>query len=625
MEKESFEDVEVAKIMNEHFICIKVDREERPDLDHIYMDAVQLMTGSGGWPLNVFLTPDGKPFYGGTYFPPTNKYNRSSWTTVLLAIKNLWSEKQETALLQSDKIIQHIQSITDSFNKQSNHVGDGVSEKVIITIKDNLMSTADLKEGGFGSAPKFPQTFSLKYLMMYDCFKKEESVLQHALLSIKKMLNGGIYDQLAGGMSRYSTDDNWLAPHFEKMLYDNALLIDLLSDAYKITKDPEIKKGIEHTIDFCESELKSSTGGYFAAIDADSEGEEGKFYTWGKSKIDAVLGEDAALFCSMYGVSENGNWEHTNILHLTKETSAAALQFQLQPSEVESRISIAKIKLLAARNQRIRPQTDDKIILGWNALYLTALCKASAALSNKRYKQLAIDLSDYLENTFISKACVYHVAKDGVAKQYAFLDDMAFFVQSMIHMQELTGNQKYLDCAKQLTENALENYRQSTGALFYFTHQQQKDIVLRKVEMYDAAIPSGNSVMAENMLKLGKLISNETWVNQSTLMLETIMPLVKKHAHSFGVWASLALKQQEGLVEVVVTGEKYQEILTPLLSFYYPTIIFQSSNVEKNYPLLLHKQYENEAQAYVCKDSVCLAAEKDINNIKKLLKRFNGF
>lgn len=625
MEKESFEDVEVARLMNEHFICIKVDREERPDIDHIYMDAVQLMTGAGGWPLNVFLTPDGKPFYGGTYFPPINKYNRSSWTNVLLAIRNLWSEKKETAIVQSEKIIQHIQSIADTFNSQSNQLGDDVSENDLMEIKDNLMSTADLTNGGFGSAPKFPQTFSWKYLMMYDFFNKDEIGFQHAMKSIKKIIQGGIYDQLAGGMCRYSTDDFWLAPHFEKMLYDNALLIDAMSDAYKISKDPEIKKGIEQTIAFCERELKSPNGGYYAAIDADSEGEEGKFYTWSKEEIDAVLGEDAALFCLRYGVRLEGNWEHTNILHQSKEIDALAMEFNIQVTDLESRISKAKSKLLAIRNTRIRPQTDDKIILGWNALYLTALCKAYAALSNDEYKKAAIALSDYLQKTFIKSTGVYHVAQNDAAKQIAFLDDMAFMVQAMIHMQETTGNQHYLDCAKQLSETVFENFGQASGALFYFTQQQQKDVVLRKIEMYDAAIPSGNSVMAENLLKLGKLFSNDSWINHSAAMLKTILPLLKKHPHSFGVWAVAALKQQQGVAEVVITGEKFQEKLISLLSIYCPNVIFQSSAEEKKYPLLMDKQYENEALVYVCKDSTCFAAEKDINNIKKLLKRFSTF
>ena len=621
MEKESFEDVEVAKLMNEHFVCIKVDREERPDIDHIYMDAVQLMTGSGGWPLNVFLTPDGKPFYGGTYFPPIAKHNRSSWTTVLLSINNLWREKKETAVLQSERIIQHIQSITETFNKESSRVGYNISKEDVMEIKDKLMSTADLRNGGFGSAPKFPQTFSLKYLLMHDFFHEEEQVTHHANLSIKKILTGGIYDQLGGGMCRYSTDDYWLAPHFEKMLYDNALLIDVMCDAYKLTQDPQIKKGIEHTIAFCERELKSPTGGYYAAIDADSEGVEGKFYTWERSEIESVLGESAALFCMRFGILPNGNWEHTNILHASKEIDELALQFHMSAQEVESLIAKASATLLAIRDKRIRPQTDDKIILGWNALYLTALCKAFAALSNEEYKNAAIALIHYLQSTFINSDKVYHVAQHGVAKQMAFLDDMAYMVQAMICMQEITGQQTYLDGAKQLTENIIANYRQASGALFYFTHQLQSDIILRKVEMYDAAIPSGNSVMADNLHKLGILFSNDTWVNHSKLMLETVMQVVKKHPHSFGVWASVAIKQQQGLVEVVITGEQYEEKLHPLLSFYFPSIIFQTSATERKYPLLMNKQYGNQALVYVCKDSTCYAPEKDINIIKKLLKK----
>ncbi|MEJ7672637.1 MAG: thioredoxin domain-containing protein [Chitinophagaceae bacterium] len=325
MEHESFEDLETAKQMNDNFVNIKIDREERPDLDHIYMDAVQAMSGSGGWPLNVFLTPDKKPFYGGTYFPPQRAHNRASWKEVLLGVANLFNDKRQEVEAQAEELTQHIgrssvsaqiiNPLQPSQNLSGNVENIFVRQQVE-EIYENVMKQADKEWGGFGNAPKFPQSFTINYLLRYNYYTKNQDALQQACLSLDKMIKGGIYDQIGGGFARYSTDAEWLAPHFEKMLYDNALLIRTLSDAYQITQDESYRKTIIQTIDFIERELSNKDGGFYSALDADSEGEEGKFYVWSFQEITEVLGSDAILFCEYYDVTPNGNWEHKNILRI---------------------------------------------------------------------------------------------------------------------------------------------------------------------------------------------------------------------------------------------------------------------------------------------------------------------
>jgi uncharacterized protein YyaL (SSP411 family) len=385
MERESFEDAATAKIMNEYFVNIKIDREERPDLDNIYMDAVQAMTGSGGWPLNVFLTPDKKPFYGGTYFPPEPMHNRASWKDVLLGISKGFKENRDQINGQAKKLTDHLQSSNAfGFQKTGAISAPGLSD--MDAAVSALLMQADTVWGGFGGAPKFPQTASIRFLLRYHYFNPaHKASLEHALLCLDKMIEGGIYDQLGGGFSRYSTDGQWLAPHFEKMLYDNALLVTTLSEAYQLTKKESYHKAIIETLAFVENELMDADGGFLSALDADSEGVEGKFYTWSSSEIISLLQKSAPLFMAYYGVTEAGNWEHTNILHTPQPSSAVAQQFGVSEKECLKTIQNCNSILMFERNKRIRPQTDDKQLLGWNALMNTAFCKAYAATGNKKY------------------------------------------------------------------------------------------------------------------------------------------------------------------------------------------------------------------------------------------------
>ena len=623
MERESFEDRDVAAYMNDHFVNIKIDREERPDLDHIYMDAVQILTGSGGWPLNVFLTSEGKPFFGGTYFPPEKKYNKPSWKDILHFIIEIWNKNRNEAEEQANKLITHIQAASISLNKpgiNKTEILQKLDDDFFSASTQKILKNADKEYGGFGTAPKFPQTFSIQFLLLYSYFYKDEESKAHALFSLQSMLNGGIYDHLAGGLARYSTDEKWLAPHFEKMLYDNALLIDVLCDAYQISGNDHFKKAIEQTIDFCKKEMHHYNGGFYAALDADSEGVEGKYYVWEIEEIQNILKEDAVVFCEYYNVVENGNWEDKNILHSKKSFHEFAVEKNIDSGFLEVSLEKSREKLLTIRNKRIRPSTDDKILLGWNALFLKALAKASAVLKNESYKQTALDLYEFIINNFSENGSViYHSFKNGKKKYHAFLDDYACLIQACITMQELTGEEKYLLQAKSLTEFVISEFKQEGGNLFFYTSKSQNDVVIRKVEVNDSAVPSGNSIMAENLLYLAKIFDHQEWQNQAEQMLAATLILVEMHPSSFSVWLSVMLKHCKGYKEIIITGGGALTLLREVLSNFIPNKIIQSSIVEKKYPLLKNKKFGNEGLIYVCENFCCSEPIESIMEFQKLI------
>lgn len=612
MERESFENEAVAAYMNEHFVNIKIDREERPDLDHIYMDALQAISGNGGWPLNVFLTPDGRPFYGGTYFPPQKAFNRVSWSDVLHSMTSIWKNKRAEVELQADNLVAHIKKSND-FAYVKNLVPS--TEAISFLNKDdcrlmeaNIFKTADTSDGGFGKAPKFLQTFSIQYLFQYAHFFGDEAAKTHALFTLQKMLNGGIYDQLAGGIARYSTDDHWLAPHFEKMLYDNALFTIVLCDAYQLTRQKEWETGIRNTLEFFMNEMKHPEGGYYTAIDADSEGEEGKFYVWQKKEINDLLDKNAPLFCEYFNVREEGNWEEKNILHITSPAAEIAKKHGMSLTEFHHIIDEAKQILLQARNKRICPGKDDKILLGSNALLLTAFCKAYAVLQEEKYRVAAIELYEFIEVKFKNKGDeggLLHTYKNNKARYTAFLDDYAYLVQACIHLQEITSNQQYLLKARTLTEYVLKNFCDEHSPFLFYTHKEQKDLVVRKIELYDGATPSANAVMASNLNYLGIIFDEQSWRLQSIEMLRSVFNAIKKYPTSFSVWAGMYLLQTAGINEIVVTGQHIEKLVNEILVEYIPNKVLQSNFEENEMPLLQKKQYKKDALIYLCRDYSC--------------------
>ena len=629
MERESFEDEATAVIMNEHFINVKIDREERPDLDHIYMDAVQAMTGSGGWPLNVFLTPEGKPFYGGTYFPPVKAFNRASWKDVLLSIHDAWLNRKSEMEQQAETLIAHLQK-SNNFGQVKNAVqienGKPVFTKEdCIQITKNLMLTADKTEGGFGKAPKFPQTFSINCLLQSAYFLEDANAFQHAELSLNKMLNGGIYDQLAGGLCRYSTDNEWLTPHFEKMLYDNALFIIALSNAFLLTKKEVYKKAIEQTCDFIFSEMKNKTGGYFAALDADSEGVEGKFYVWDKNETDTILGENAALFNSFYDITAQGNWEGKNILRILQPLPEIARKYTLTESEAEKILNTCRKKLLTERNKRTRPATDDKILLGWNALLITAFCKAFAGVQNEKYKSAAIELFNFTEKAFQGKnGSYFHTYKNGDAKYPAFSDDYAYLTEACIHLQEITADESYLRKAKILTEYVLENFPDPESDFFFFTEKNQEDVIVRKVELYDGAVPSANAVMTNNLLYLSLIFDERDWHSRALKQLASLKTIITSHPASFGIWAASAMNVAAGINEIAIVGSDMMPLLRKTLHRYIPNKIMQATTGNSDMALLREKHNFNKTSIYLCRDFKCSDPITDISELDKHLK-FNLF
>jgi len=614
MERESFENEATAALMNEHFINIKIDREERPDIDQVYMDAVQAMTGSGGWPLNVFLTPDAKPFYGGTYFPPVKAFNRASWTEVLTGVASAWNERRAEIEAQAENLTEHI--------SKSGNFTLPVSNTAVIsfenefgfdkceTIFSALMQSADKVWGGFGRAPKFPQTFSIQFLLQYYHYSKDETALQQALLSIDKMLEGGIYDHVAGGLARYSTDVEWLAPHFEKMLYDNALLLLILCDAFQITKLDKYKYAINKTIDFVKSEMLHPQGGFYAALDADSEGEEGRFYVWQKEEIEKILGTDAALFCEFFDVSAQGNWEGKNILRILQPADQFVKERRLDLTGFMKTMGSCLLQLKAERSKRVRPGLDDKIILGWNALMLKAIARAAIVLQDDNYKKLALLNIDFIQKNFTvpgSSVQLMHTWKNGTAKYPAFLDDYAYLADACLALYQLTFDTGFIEKAKDCCEYAVANFSDTEDLFFYYTHKNQDDIIVRKKEIYDGATPSANAVMAVNLLHLSTILDREDWRIRSEDMLKAIAPAVVKYPSSFGVWAGLLMKKINGISEVVVIG-KGAGILAGTISShcYLPAGIIMSSGIEReDYPMLAGKRAAEPAYIYICNNYVC--------------------
>jgi len=623
MERESFEDEETARLMNEHFVNIKIDREERPDLDHIYMDAVQAMTGSGGWPLNVFLTPAAKPFYGGTYFPPKRAFNRPSWQEVLLGVTEAFTQRRNEIDAQSENLTEHLLQ-SNAFGISSAGEMNVFTEEKVNEAFENIMKNADKKWGGFGKAPKFPQSFVIQYLLRFFYATESKEALEQALLSIDKMIDGGIYDQVGGGFARYSTDTEWLVPHFEKMLYDNALLISVTSEAYQITNDKRYKEVIEETIQFVERELMHPEGGFYAALDADSEGEEGKFYVWEHAEVIEFLKEDGVIFCDFFDIKLGGNWEEKSILQRKKKEEVFCNEKNISLGELQRIIQKGKNVLLEKRKERIRPQTDDKILLGWNALMNTALCKAFAATGNEAFKKLAIENMHFLLTKLSNNGTVdfFHSWKNNFAKQPAFLDDYAFLIQALIQLQEITGDTNYLEKAKIITEHVLENFNDSASDFFFYTNSNQIDVIVRKKEVYDGAQPSGNAIMADNLNKLGVYFDESRWKEKSVQMISSLGNAIVRYPTSFGAWASILLQISIGTNEIVIISEESQRILTQVLKEYIPhKVIMTATEGSNSFPLLSGKGKNGETTLYLCRDYTCENPVSSINSLIDLIRR----
>ncbi len=607
MERESFEDEAVANYMNTHFINIKVDREERPDVDHIYMDALQAMTGSGGWPLNIFLLPNGQPFYGGTYFPPNAMQNRASWMDVLKGVQAAFDNNRDKLIEQATHLTQHLlQSNIKAL--QSQEVEAVATNEAFQLLAQKMLQNADTQWGGFGAAPKFPQTFAIQVLFRNYFQNKDQASVVHAIRSIDKMIQGGIYDHLGGGFSRYSVDAMWQAPHFEKMLYDNALILGVLAEAYQITKKPIYLNVIQATFEFLQRELYNGAGGYYAALDADSEGVEGKFYTWSYDELKAVI--DPTIFddfVAYYQVTPNGNWEHTNILWTQSDIE----------KEWEPAWQKALKKLFDVRAVRIRPALDHKIILSWNAMCIVGFCKMYSATGNNQYKDAAIESIQWLEqNLYHTNAhYFYHSSANGIPKTAAFLDDYANLIQAYIQLQEITGNTGYLIQAKKWMDYVLVNFIDEEGLYFYYTAVYQKDVIIRKKEQYDGAQPSGNALICSSLYYLGHVFDLDQWTLHAENMIHSMRPSLLQYPNSFGCWAQSFFQMSTGMIELVGVGPTVYESLPTLNAVFLPHSIRIMSQVEEDRIPLLKDKKCIDNQYFICKNKTCSQPKPHINLI----------
>jgi hypothetical protein len=623
MERESFEDPATADIMNTHFVNIKIDREERPDLDHIYMDAVQAMTGSGGWPLNVFLTPDAKPFYGGTYFPPQKAFNRPSWTETLYGVAQAFRERRHEIDAQAENLTDHLLN-ANSFGIKMPEAADALFHADRLSeCMTQLMKSADRQWGGFGKAPKFPQTFSIRFLLRQHYFTGNTEALDQALLSLDKMIDGGIYDQAGGGFARYSTDAEWLAPHFEKMLYDNALLVIALCEAYQLTGKPRYREVIAETLAFIEREMMHPDGGFYAALDADSEGVEGKFYTWSLEEVRSLLGEDAAAFAAYYDITEAGNWEHTNILWVRKPLGEVAAGLNLDEAALASLLERGRKKLMEARAARIRPLLDDKVLLGWNALMNTAYANAYAATGNEQYKQQALRNMDFLLAAFRdTEGNYYHTWKAGKARYPAFLDDLAYLLEALMELQQITGELAWLEEAKALAQYIIRHFSEPDTPYFFYTPEGQEDVIVRKKEVYDGAVPSGNAVMAGCLHRMAIIYDIKEWRERSLDMYRMLGNAITRYPVSFGVWAMGVQEVVEGVNEIVVEGDNPEGLRADLLVRYVPNkVVVTATKRESDIPLLEGKKSVGKPAIYLCRNNTCQAPVFSADSLISLINR----
>lgn len=625
MERESFEDPETAALMNQYFINIKVDREERPDVDQIYMEACQAFTGQGGWPLNCFLMPDGRPFYAGTYFPPQAAHSRPSWPQLLQHLARVYREERDKVEAQADQLTGIIKRTDSVFLKDQlspDTREETFSEAYQNRLFQQMKGHFDREHGGFGGAPKFPAAMSLQYLLEYAHFYREEDALHHVGHSLDKMIRGGIYDQLGGGFARYATDRAWLVPHFEKMLYDNALLTGLLADAYKVTRRPLYRRTIAETLEFIQREMTSPEGGFYSALDADSEGEEGKFYVWDKKEIDEVLGTESDLFCRFYGVEKGGNWEGKNILWRPRSLAVFATQHKMEEAELRGKLDRNRQQLLEHRARRIRPGLDDKILLGWNALMSSAYLKAGQALGEPAYTDTARRNIDFLLERLRRPGSeqFFHTYKEGRTQYSAFLDDYAFLIAALIDLYESVFEEKYLREAHRLMEYARKEFLDPETNLFYFTSAEQKDILLRKKEVYDSAVPSGNSTMVHNLLRLSGFFDEDAYRDQATAMLSSMREAVEKYSTSFARWARATLYLSTAPWGIAVVGTEALRRAADLNTHFLPNrIIMAAPEPDAAYPLLADKEKGSPAKIYACRRYACQRPVTEVEEAVKMV------
>ena len=599
MAHESFEDDSIAKLMNDNFINIKVDREERPDLDQIYMSAVQLMTGSGGWPLTVFLTPGSEPFFGGTYFPPQDNHGRPSFRRVLLSIAEAYKSRRNDVQANSKLIIERINA---QATRQSEH--DGLSVDLLDNACSEIAKRFDPLNGGFGEAPKFPPSMVIDFLFRYHSRSKDKKALEMACLTLEKMAYGGIYDQVGGGFHRYSTDQHWLVPHFEKMLYDNALMSRAYLDGFRITGNNIFKNVVEETLDFVARELRDENGGFFSTQDADSEGIEGKFYVWSLAEFLEVIGKNNETMTRYFNVTEAGNFESQNILNVSMPAKLFAQAEGLSEEELTQSIAHSREKLLRRRDCRIKPGRDEKILTDWNGMMLRAYAEAATFLNRNDYRSIAESNANFLLSTMWDGRKLLHSYKDGSARFNAYLDDYANLADGLLSLYELTFDLKWLEHSIELVDSMIEQFWDHSNGGFYFTSNDHEALVARTKEYFDNATPSGNSVAADILNKLSALMNRPDYREKSEQICKSLGDYIRQFPSGMGRMLSSVDFIVGPSREIALIGSA-AELLSIVRKSYLPRSVIAYGNSDK-IPLLRDRQIiDGQGTAYVCENYMC--------------------
>jgi len=617
MEEESFEDSLVARIMNEKYISIKVDREERPDVDQVYMNAVQLMTGSGGWPLNVVTLPDGRPIWGGTYFP------KDQWINALTQISDLYNKEPEKFINYADTLEKGIKSldiITTNDNQElasidiDQHIG-------------SLVNKIDKKNGGFSGAPKFMMPNNIHFLLRSAYQNNDKETLELVNLTLEKMAYGGVYDQIGGGFSRYSTDEKWHIPHFEKMLYDNAQLISLYSDAYLITNNELYKNVVYETISFVLEELTNSNGGFYSSIDADSksldgEENEGAYYVWKEDELKKLLKDEFVIFSDYYNINKYGYWEDNNyVLIKNKSDATFAKAHNLSKKQVSKKIDAWKKILIEARDKRSMPNIDDKILTSWNGLMINAFVDAYRVFNDKNFLDVASSSAEFIvKNMKKTDGGLYHSHKDGKSKINGYLEDYAASIQAFLNLYENTLDEKWLNTSNDLMKYTYENFFNAETNMFYFTSKLDDKLISRTVEFRDNVIPSSNSIMANNLFKLSHYFDNKKYLNSSQQMVNNIKDQIELYPGGFSNWMNLILNINKNFYEIAIVGSKAIEKIKELNTNYLPNKIIVGSIESNPLPLLKNRFVEGETYIYVCVNKACKMPVKTVKEALKLIE-----
>ena len=617
MERESFEDSLAASLMNEKFISIKVDREERPDVDQVYMNAVQLMTGSGGWPLNVVALPDGRPIWGGTYF------SKDQWINALTQISNIYTKEPERFINYANTLEKGIKSL-DVINTDENkaEIGFEELEKYI----ENIASKIDKNHGGFSGAPKFMMPNNIHLLLRTGHQNNDKAILDLVNLTLEKMAYGGVYDQIGGGFSRYSTDEKWHIPHFEKMLYDNAQLISLYSDAYLITKNESYKNVVYETINFVLQELTDSNGGFYSSIDADSksldgEEKEGAYYIWTESELRSLLKDEFKLFADYYNINKYGYWEDENYVLIKNRSDVEfSKEFNVSKEDIIKKKNVWKNILIRERSKRARPNIDDKILASWSGLMINGLVDAYSVFEEEKFINAANSCAEFiLENMIKSDGGLYHSHKDGTSKINGYLEDYSAVIQAFLNLYENTLNEKWLNTADGLMKYTYDNFYNTETDMFFFTSKLDDKLISRTVEFRDNVIPSSNSIMANNLFKLSHYYDSSKYLDTSLSMVKNISDQIEVYPNGFSNWMNLMLNLNKNFYEIAIVGDNAIKKINELNKNYLPNKIVVGSFGDNSLPLLKNRYIEGETMIYVCVKKACKMPVKTIKEALKLI------